>query len=89
MENDNKGGYIMRIIIKFEKDDCNPCMMVSELLDKTGIKYEKVNPFDNPEKAVKYKIRTVPTVIVLENENEIKRTIGFKPDELREIVEMM
>ena len=39
----------MRKIIKFEKSDCNPCTMVSELLDKTGIQYEKVNPFDDPE----------------------------------------
>ena len=79
----------MRKIIKFEKSDCNPCTMVSELLDKTGIQYEKINPFDDPEKAVKHRVRTVPTVILLENEEEIKRTIGFNPEELKEIVEML
>lgn len=41
----------MRKIIKFEKSDCNPCTMVSELLDKTGIQYEKVNPFDDTRKS--------------------------------------
>ena len=79
----------MKRIIKFEKSDCNPCTMVSELLDKTGIKYDKINPFDNPEMAVKHKVRTVPTVILLEGEDELKRTIGFNPEELKEIVEML
>ena len=35
----------MRKIIKFEKNDCNPCAMVSDLLDKKGIEYERINPF--------------------------------------------
>ena len=56
---------------------------------KTGIQYEKVNQIGNPEKAVKHRVRTVPTVILLENEEEIKRTIGFNPEELKEIVEML
>ena len=76
----------MKKIIKFEKNDCNPCAMVSDLLDKQGIVYEKINPFDNPELAVKYKIRSVPTVILFEQDQELSRTIGFKPEELQEIM---
>lgn len=76
----------MTRIIKFEKDDCAPCDQVSEFLDRKGISYEKVNPFDTPELAVRYKVRTVPTVIVLNQEEETKRIIGFKPDELSTLV---
>ncbi|MDO5089498.1 MAG: thioredoxin domain-containing protein [Leptotrichiaceae bacterium] len=79
----------MRRLIKFEKEDCNPCAMVSDLLDKNGVEYEKVNPFDNPELAMKYKIRTVPTTILIKNDEEIKRTIGFNPEELKEIITMI
>ena len=86
----NKGEDVeMRKIIKFEKNDCNPCAMVSDLLDKKGIEYERINPFDNPGIAVKYKIRSVPTVILFEENEEIKRTIGFKPEEINEIISMM
>lgn len=76
----------MRKILKFEKNDCNPCALVSDLLDKSGVQYEKVNPFNNPELAMKYKVRSVPTVILVEQDQEIKRTVGFKPEELQEIM---
>ena len=79
----------MKKIIKFEKNDCNPCSMVSDVLDKSGVNYERVNPFNNPELAVKYKIRSVPTVILLEHETEIKRSTGFKLEELHEIVDSL
>ena len=76
----------MRKILKFEKNDCNPCAMVSDILDKSGVQYEKVNPFNSPELAMKYKVRSVPTVILVDQEQEIKRTVGFKPEELQEIM---
>ncbi|WP_257659048.1 glutaredoxin family protein [Parapedobacter lycopersici] len=72
----------MTRIIKFEKNDCAPCNQVSEYLDRKGINYEKVNPFDKPELAIQYKVRTVPTVIVLSQGQETQRIIGFKPEEL-------
>ena len=72
----------MTRIIKFEKNDCAPCNQVSEFLDRRGISYEKVNPFDEPELAIQYKVRSVPTVIVLDQDQETKRIIGFKPEEL-------
>ncbi|MDM8174701.1 MULTISPECIES: thioredoxin family protein [Olivibacter] len=69
-------------VIKFEKDNCAPCNMVSEFLDNKGINYEKVNPFENPEVAMRFRVRTVPTVIVTKENEEVKRVIGFKPEEL-------
>lgn len=76
----------MARIIKFEKNDCAPCAQVSAYLDNKGISYETVNPFDSPELAVKFKVRTVPTVIVLDNDEVKHRVIGFKPEELDQIV---
>lgn len=72
----------MTRIIKFEKNDCAPCNQVSDFLDSKGISYEKINPFDNPDLAIRFKVRTVPTVIVLKDDEETKRIIGFKPEEL-------
>jgi len=77
----------MTRIIKFEKNDCVPCNQVSEFLDRRGIRYEKVNPFDKPELAIQYKVRSVPTVIVLDEDRETRRIIGFKPDELSTLVQ--
>lgn len=79
----------MRRLIKFEKDDCNPCAMVSAILDKKGIQYDKINPFNDPEMAMKYKVRSVPTVILVNGEEEVKRSVGFNPEELEEIITMI
>ena len=75
----------MKRIIKFEKNDCNQCAMVSEFLDRKGVEYERINAFDNPEMAMKFKVRTVPTVILMENDAEVKRVMGFKMEELNEM----
>jgi len=64
----------MRKLIKFEKADCNPCVMVSDLLDKSGVEYEKVNPFNNPELAMKYKVRTNSNDIIM-YKNYLKKCI--------------
>lgn len=73
----------MKKIIKFEKEDCAPCNMVSEYLDLKGVQYEKINPFDQPEIAMRYKVRSVPTVIIEHQDEVLHRIIGFKPDELQ------
>lgn len=69
-------------IIKFEKEDCSPCNMVSAYLDGKGIAYETINPFNDPEIAMKFRVRSVPTVILLDQDEELSRVIGFKPEEL-------
>jgi thioredoxin-like negative regulator of GroEL len=72
----------MKRIIKFEKDDCSPCNMVSAYLDGKGVVYETINPFNQPELAMQFRVRSVPTVILIEKEEEVSRVIGFKPEEL-------
>ena len=74
------------MIIKFEKDNCTPCTLVSSYLDTFSIEYEKINPFNNPELAVKYKVRSVPTVILIEQGQELERVIGFKEEELKNLI---
>ncbi|WP_316841778.1 thioredoxin family protein [Pedobacter gandavensis] len=69
-------------IIKFEKEDCSPCNMVSEYLDRKGMVYETINPFNDPELAMQFRVRSVPTVILMEAGEELARVIGYKPDEL-------
>ncbi|ALL08864.1 thioredoxin family protein [Pedobacter gandavensis] len=69
-------------IIKFEKEDCSPCNMVSEYLDRKGVVYETINPFNQPELAMQFRVRSVPTVILMEAEQEMARVIGYKPEEL-------
>lgn len=75
-------------LIKFEKENCPACTMVENFLIDKGIKAEKINPFNEPDKAVKFNIGSVPVTILVDNDgNEVKRSIGFKPDELESLVD--
>ena len=73
-------------LIKFQKQSCVPCEQVSAHLDKLGVAYETVNPYDTPEVAIKYRVRSVPTVLMVDNDNkEIFRSVGYKPEQLDEL----
>lgn len=76
----------MKRIIKFEKQDCAPCKMLSEYLDNNGVSYERINAFDRPELAAKFRVRSLPTLIVLDQDQEVARSIGFKVDELKKLL---
>lgn len=77
-------------LLKFEKDNCPACTTVENYLNSKNIKSEKVNPFENPKLAVKYGIMSVPVTILLDNDgNEVKRTIGFKQNELEDIIGLL
>lgn len=79
----------MKRIIKFEKSDCNPCVMVSQYLNAKAVAFETINPFDFPELAAQYRIRSVPTTILLKDNDEVMRTIGYKPEELNQMLEVL
>lgn len=78
----------MKKLIKFEKENCKPCEMVSEYLNSKGVEFEAINAYDNPMRASKMKVRSVPTLMLLDNEgNEIKRIVGYNPQEIDQLIE--
>ncbi|WP_312352559.1 thioredoxin family protein [Sphingobacterium siyangense] len=77
-----------KTILKFEKNDCQPCKQVNEFLDQNEVAYMSINAFDNPDMAKAYRIKSVPAIILLVDGTEIKRSIGFKHDELIEIINL-
>lgn len=79
----------MKKLVKFEKDGCNPCSMVSDWLDQRNVEYEKVNAFNDPMRAAQAKVRSVPTLILMEDDVEVARTVGFKPDEIENLIKQL
>lgn len=74
-------------LIKFEKDGCVPCAMVQNFLDDKEVEFEAIKAFDNPKLAAQHDIGSVPTTILLDNEeNEVQRSVGFKASELEEMI---
>ncbi|AUS16027.1 thiol reductase thioredoxin [Bacillus velezensis] len=74
-------------LIKLEQPNCNPCKTVSNYLNDAGVEYEIVDVTQKPEVAAQYEVMGVPVTFLLnEQGEEVKRSIGFKPNELDELL---
>ena len=75
----------MNRILLFKLSSCGPCKTVSKSLSELSYKYKEmvIDLDDNADSlADKYKIRSVPTILVLNNEGEeLDRIVGFKTKE--------
>ncbi|MFP2985313.1 glutaredoxin family protein [Bacillus velezensis] len=73
-------------LIKLEQPNCNPCKMVSNYLNDAGVEYETVDVTQKPEVAAQFEVMGVPVTILLNEQEEVKRSVGFKPEELDELL---
>ena len=66
-------------LLKFYASWCAPCKMLSSVIDEVDVKMPivEINIDTDTDTAIKYGIRGVPTLIVVdENENEVARKSG-------------
>ena len=70
----------MKEYLYFSAPWCGPCKMLSPVMEQVSntIPVNKINVDEQPDFAQKYGIRSVPTVVLLEGGQEVKRHIGVK-----------
>tara|TARA_B110000977_G_C10863415_1_gene410676 strand:- start:54 stop:299 length:246 start_codon:yes stop_codon:yes gene_type:complete len=68
----------MKQILYFSAGWCGPCRQLSPLMEslKGQINYEKVDVDKQQDLSMKYNIRNIPTLILLENGEVKDRTVG-------------
>ena len=73
-------------LIKFSLPNCQPCKVLAEQMKKEGIESTEISLFEDTEElGMKFGIRNVPTVVVLDEKDvEIGRARNI--EQLKEIL---
>ncbi len=79
----NKDG---KVLVDFYADWCGPCKMVAPVLEEiageqSDVTIGKVNVDDCPELAIRYKVASIPTMILFDKGNVSAIKIGFADKE--------
>ena len=81
-----------KVLVDFYADWCGPCKMLAMEIEKVvseiDIDIVKVNVDEEEDIARRYGVMSIPTLILFENGQELKKTIGFMPkDKIKEFIE--
>ena len=68
-----------KILVDFFANWCGPCKMLAPVLEKAerNVKVIKVDTDEFEDLAREYGVMSIPTLVLIENGNEVKRNIGF------------
>jgi thioredoxin 1 len=69
------------VVVDFYAEWCMPCLMMSPILEDLSeqmkeVKFVKVNTEDNEKLSQKFKISSIPCLIIFKNGKEVGRIIG-------------
>lgn len=72
------------VVVDFWASWCGPCQMVGPLIEQLSeempkIKFAKINVDDEMELARRYKVESIPTLLVFNAGREVKRQVGALP----------
>ena len=75
------------VLVDFWATWCGPCMMLSPVIEEIAKEYEgktkvgKVNVDEESALAVKYRVASIPTLILFKNGAAEKMTVGYQSKE--------
>jgi len=70
------------VLVDFYADWCGPCRMMAPIIDELANEYEesvkigKLNVDENPETTRKYRVMTIPNMIIFKNGEAVDNVVG-------------
>ena len=77
----------MPVLLDLWADWCGPCHMLAPVIDQISsefqgrVKVAKLNIDENPDTANRFRVRSIPTLLVFKAGKEIDRLVGVQPKE--------
>lgn len=73
----------MRKILYFTATWCGPCRALGPIMDSLQgqINFDKIDVDTDRDQSAKYGVRSVPSLVLVEGENEINRIVGVQTKE--------
>ncbi len=74
------------VVMDFYADWCGPCKMMAPVFEslseeyKEKVKFVKVNTEENPELSASFSIQGIPALVIINNEEEVDRIVGYVPE---------
>lgn len=81
-----------KVVVDFFATWCGPCKMLGPIFEKVSedvndVKFVKLDVDKFNDIAREYGVMSIPTLILFENGNELKRNVGFmSEDKLKEFI---
>ena len=73
----------MKEILYFSAPWCSPCKMLGPIMESLSgqINYKKINVDNEQDLSIKYGVRNVPTLVLLENGEAVGKLSGLQQKE--------
>src|SRR5712692_11573771 len=72
------------VVVDFWAEWCGPCKMIAPTLEEIAsehagkLRIAKLNVDDNPQTAMRYNVMSIPTLMVFNDGEPVKRLVGAK-----------